>query len=96
MNNILSYHQFINEAVQTTAGREFEELIGGILKNTDIIQDVQVEDGVMTLIPNGKLGKIDVSLIVGLLQDSSNVNKIKNQFKGVKSIRFEKMTLDIR
>ena len=96
MSNILSYQQFLNEAVQTSAGREFEELIGGILKDTDIIQDVQVTGDVMTIIPNGKLGKIDVSLIVGLLQDSSNIEKIKNQFKSVKSIRFEKMTLDFR
>jgi hypothetical protein len=95
MSAILSYQQFLNEAEQTKAGIEFEELIGGALKGTDIIQDVQFKDGVLKVIPNGKLGKIDISLISGMLQDDANVKKLKKEFNGINSIKFEKMTIDI-
>lgn len=97
MSYILSYSQFLNESEnQTEAGKNFEDLIGGVLENTDIIKDVQFKNKVLTVIPNGKLGKIDVSLIAGLLQDKSNVEKLKKEFKGIQSIQFEKMTIDIK
>jgi hypothetical protein len=97
MSNIFTYQEFLNESEkQTKAGAEFEELIGGILKGTNIIQDVKYGEKTLTVIPNGKLGKIDVSLITGLLQDKSNVEKLKKMFKGIDSIKFEKMTIDIK
>ena len=96
MSNILNYQDFLNEAAkQSQAGKDFEEMIGGILKDTDIIRDVKFKDGILTLEPDGKLGKMDVSLIVGLLQDTSNIEKMKDMYKGLKKIQFEKMTLDI-
>ena len=96
MSTILSYQQFLNEAEQTQAGAEFEELIGGALDGTDIIQDVQFKDGVLTVVPNGKLGKIDVPLISGMLQDDANVKNLKKKFKGINSIKLEKMTIEIK
>ena len=97
MSNIFTYQEFLNESEkQTKAGAEFEEMIGGILKDSNIIQDVKFADKTLTVLPNGKLGKIDVSLISGLLQDKSNVEKLKKSFKGIDSIKFEKMTFDIK
>jgi hypothetical protein len=97
MTSILSFSQFLNESEkQTKAGKDFEDLIGGVLKNSDIIKDVVFKDKELDVIPNGKLGKIDVSLIMGLLQDNSNVDKLKNVFKGIKSIKFDKMTIEVK
>jgi len=90
-------NESLDEAAQTKAGSEFEENIGGILADTDIIQDVKYNTSSKELdvIPDGKLGNVDVSLIVALLQDKKNIEKIKKEFKGVKTIKFGKTTITV-
>jgi len=103
--SLLKYTDFIgesqkdsvNEAKQTKEAESFEKLIGGILADTNIIQDVKYNDSSKELdvIPDGKLGNVDVSLIAGLLQDKKNIEKLKKEFKGIKTIKFDKMTIEI-
>lgn len=97
MSDFLNFQDFLNESEkQSPAGKEFEELLGGILKDSDIIADVEFKDKKLTVIPNGKLGKIDVSLIAGLMQDKFNIEKLKKKYKGLTNIEFEKMTIDVK
>lgn len=91
---MISFLEFINES-QTTSGENFEELIGGILKDTKIIKDVKFVDGKLTITPNGKVEKIDTSLIIGLLQDPANVKKLKKQYSNIKSIHFNNISIGI-
>jgi hypothetical protein len=96
MKNFLSFEQFLNESnSQSDTGKDFEDLIGGILKGSKIIKDVVIDGKVLNVIPNGKLGKIDLALIMGLLQDQSNLDKLRKEFKGIKAIQLDKITLDV-
>ena len=100
--SLLKYTDFLgnsqmNEANQSKEAKSFEDMIGGILADSKIIQDIKYDPSPKELevIPDGKLGNVDVSLVIGLLQDKKNTDKIKKEFKGIKTIKFNKMTIEI-
>lgn len=97
MSKILNYTQFLNEDGKITqAASDFQDLMGGLLSMANIIKDVRFHNKVLEIIPDGKLGKMDVSLVIGILQDPMNIEKMKKVFNGIEKIKFEKMILEVQ
>ena len=78
---------------QEESGKDFEDLVGGLLKNVNLIRSVKKEDGVLIIDPLEELGKIDVSLIMGAVQDKEA--EIRKKYGNPKSVRLGKMTVDL-
>ena len=78
---------------QEKSGKDFEDLVGGLLKGVNLIRSVTKEDDVLVIDPLEELGKIDVSLIMGAVQDKET--EIKKKYSNPKSVRLGKMTVEL-
>jgi len=78
---------------QEKSGKDFEDLVGGLLKGVNLIRSVTKEDDVLVIDPLEELGKIDVSLIMGAVQDKET--EIKKKYNNPKSVRLGKMTVEL-
>lgn len=78
---------------QEKSGKDFEDLVGGLLKGVNLIRSVEKEDDVLVIDPLEELGKIDVSLIMGAVQDKET--EIKKKYNNPKSVRLGKMTVEL-